>query len=81
LKGRLSPYELFYHLSFALRITHVGKEQQIANVRISTSLDKTNDSDKWLHPNMTMDKVQGTYGPIDELRCRNSKLIFDFSII
>jgi len=62
---------LFYHLSFALRVTHVGKEPQIANVRISSSSDKTNLNDKWLHPNMTMDKVQRIYGPIDELKYKN----------
>jgi hypothetical protein len=71
LKGRLSPYELFYHLSFALRITHVGKEQQIANVRISSSMDKTDGCDKWLHPNMTMDRVQKIHGPIEELKYKN----------
>lgn len=68
LKGRLSPYELFYHLSFALHVTYVGKEPQIANVRISSTSDKTNLTDKWLHPNMTMDRVQRIHGPIEELK-------------
>ncbi len=71
MKGRLSPDELFYHLSFALRITHVGKEQQIVNIRISSLSDKTNVSDKWLHPNMTIDKIQRIYGPIEELKYTN----------
>ncbi|CAF0874579.1 unnamed protein product [Rotaria sp. Silwood1] len=68
LKGRLSSCELFYRLSFALRVTHVGKEQEIANLRITSSSDKTNVTDKWLHPNMTMDKVQRLYGPIEDLK-------------
>ncbi len=71
MKGRLSPYELFYHLSFALRITSISKELQIANVRISSSSDKTSVIDKWLHPNMTMDRVQRIYGPIEELKYKN----------
>ncbi len=68
LKGRLSPYELFYHLSFALRITYAGKESQNTNVRISSASDKASLIDKWLHPNMTMDKVQQIYGPIEDLK-------------
>ncbi|UJR35517.1 hypothetical protein I4U23_028271 [Adineta vaga] len=68
LKGRLSPHELLYQLSFALRITLVGKDQQTTNVRASSSSDKTNFVDKWLHPNMTMDKVQRIYGSIEELK-------------
>lgn len=68
MKGRLSSYELFYHLSFALRITYVGKEHQMANLRISSSSDKASITDKWLHPNMTMEKVQQVYGPIEELK-------------
>ncbi|UJR10425.1 hypothetical protein I4U23_014629 [Adineta vaga] len=65
LKGRLSPYELFYHLSFALRITRVGKEQQ--NNLFVIPL-KSHIVDKWLHPNMTMEKVQESSGPVDELK-------------
>jgi hypothetical protein len=68
LKGRLSPYELYYHSSFALRVTYVGKDQHITNVRISSASDKANIADKWLHPNMTMDKVQRIYGSIEELK-------------
>ncbi|CAF3412242.1 unnamed protein product [Rotaria socialis] len=68
LKGRLSSYELFYHLSFALRVIYVGKEHQIANLRISSSSEKANLTDKWLHSNMTMEKVQRIYGPIEELK-------------
>ncbi len=77
MKGRLSPYELFYHLSFALRVTYVGKESQIANVRISSSSDKTNLIDKWLHTNMTMEQLERTYGPIEELKYKNSIHYFD----
>jgi hypothetical protein len=76
LKGRLSPYELFYHLSFALRVTFVGKEPHITNVRISSTSDKTNLVDKWLHPNMTMDKVQQICGTIEELKYRNESNFF-----
>ncbi|CAF1242738.1 unnamed protein product [Adineta steineri] len=68
LKGRLSPNELIFHLSYALRVTYIGKEQTITNVRISSSSDKTILSDKWLHSNMTMEKVHRIYGPIDELK-------------
>ncbi|CAF1657909.1 unnamed protein product, partial [Adineta ricciae] len=68
LKGRLSPNELIYHSSFALRVTFIGKDLQISNVRASSSSDKTNVSEKWLHPNMTMDKVQRIHGPIEELK-------------
>ncbi|CAF3013938.1 unnamed protein product [Rotaria socialis] len=64
LKGRLSPYELFYASSFALRIKHVGTEQQI----VFSSFNKNNVVNKWLHPNMTMEKVQIFYGPPDELK-------------
>ncbi len=68
MKGRLSSHELLYHFSFALRVTHIGKEQQTSNVRISSSSDKTHLTDKWLHSNMTMDKVRRIYGPIEELK-------------
>jgi hypothetical protein len=63
LKGRLSPYELLYHLSFALRVTHVGKDPSV-----STS---THATDQWLHPTMTMDRVRNSCGPIDELKYAN----------
>jgi hypothetical protein len=71
LKGRLSPYEVFYHLSFALRVTYSGKESHTTNTRISSTSDKTNLIDKWLHPNMTMDKVQQIYGAIEDLKYQN----------
>ncbi|CAF0942586.1 unnamed protein product [Adineta ricciae] len=65
LKGRLSPYELFYHLSFALRITYVGKEQ---HNHLPIIITNNHIVDKWLHPSMTMEKVQGSYGPTEELK-------------
>ncbi|CAF1009679.1 unnamed protein product [Adineta ricciae] len=65
LKGRLSPYELFYHLSFALRITYVGKEQ---HNHLPILITNNHIVDKWLHPNMTMEKVQDSYGPTEELK-------------
>jgi hypothetical protein len=80
LKGRLSSYELFYHLSFALRVTYVGKESYITNVRISSTSDKTNLIDKWLHPDMTMDKVQRIYGAIEELKYYQKKINLIFHI-
>lgn len=46
----------------------MGKEP---NVRISSTSDKTNLTEKWLHPNMTMEKVQQTHGPIEELKYEN----------
>ncbi|CAF3742200.1 unnamed protein product [Adineta steineri] len=64
LKGRLSPYELFYHLSFAIRVTHVGKDQQI---RLPSS-NTNHIVNKWLHSNMTMEKVQALYGSAEELK-------------
>lgn len=68
LKGRLSPYELFYHLSFAIRVMYVGKGTQVTHVRISSTSDKNNYVEKWLHTNMTMDKVEQIYGAIEELK-------------
>ena len=61
LKGRLSPYELLYHVSFALRVTPVAKES-------SVSTTTTNAAEQWLHPTMTMDRVRISYGSIDELK-------------
>ncbi|CAF4379614.1 unnamed protein product, partial [Rotaria magnacalcarata] len=53
----------FYASSFALRVKHLGTEQQI----VFSSFNKNNVVNKWLHPNMTMEKVQIFYGPPDEL--------------
>lgn len=64
LKGRLSPYELFYHLSFALRVTHVSNEQ----LNHVPAVGKSHIVNKWLHPNVTMEKVQDLYGPATDLR-------------
>ncbi|CAF4235878.1 unnamed protein product, partial [Rotaria sp. Silwood2] len=64
LKGRLAPYDLVYSLSFALRVTYIGQEQQT----ILSSINKNNIVNKWLHPNMTMEKVQMFYGIADELK-------------
>ncbi|CAF4114601.1 unnamed protein product, partial [Rotaria sp. Silwood2] len=64
LKGRLAPYDLVYSLSFALRVTYIGQEQQT----VLSSINKNNIVNKWLHPNMTMEKVQMFYGIADELK-------------
>ncbi|CAF1063895.1 unnamed protein product [Rotaria sordida] len=64
LKGRLSSCDLVYFLSFALRVTYVGQEQQI----VLSSLNKNNIVNKWVHSNMTMEKVQILYGIADELK-------------
>lgn len=71
LKGRLSPYELFYHLSFAVHITLADNETQLSHVRPSSSSDKINGHGKWLHPNMTMEKVRQLHGPIEQLKYEN----------
>lgn len=81
LKGRLSPYELFYHQSFAIRVTYVGKGTQVTHVRISSTSDKTNYVEKWLHSSMTMDKVEQIYGTIEELKYENSDPSFVFNIV
>lgn len=64
MKGRVSPYELFYSLSFALRISYNGKDHEI----VSSALNKNSIVNKWLHPDLTMEKVQASYGSIDELK-------------
>ena len=81
LKGRLSPYELFYHLSFAIRVIYVGKGTQATHVRISSTSDKTSYVEKWLHSKMTMDKVEQIYGTIEELKYENSNQSFVFTIV
>lgn len=57
LKGRLSPQELPYHLSYALRI-----------VLTKSVVSKNKFEEKWLHPRMTMEQIQQSYGPIDDLK-------------
>ena len=44
------------------------KEEDMANLRIVSSCDKVTMTDKWLHPDMTMDTVQHVYGSIQELK-------------
>ncbi|CAF3391796.1 unnamed protein product [Rotaria sp. Silwood1] len=64
LKGRLASYDFVYSLSFALRVTYVGQEQQI----VLSSLNKNDIVNKWLHSSMTMEKVKVFYGNADELK-------------
>jgi hypothetical protein len=45
-------------------VTYVGKDQQL---KPSTS-NKNHIVNKWLHSNMTMEKVQIAYGPTEELK-------------
>ena len=68
LKGRLSPFELIYHFSFALRVAQNDKEISNNNLKQITSTDKTNLNDKWLHPAMTIEQVQNLHGTIDNLK-------------
>ncbi|CAF0758842.1 unnamed protein product [Didymodactylos carnosus] len=75
LKGpRLSQYDVFYRLSFALRISFVEKTvinkaaSPIVKLTTSTSPSVKTIDEKWLHPDMTMDKIQKTYGSVSELK-------------
>ncbi|CAF0748586.1 unnamed protein product [Didymodactylos carnosus] len=69
---RLSQYDLFYGLSFSLRISFLNTTNKAAShknaLRTSTSSSVKTIDEKWLHPDMTMNKIQKTYGPVNELK-------------
>ena len=77
LKGRLSPFELIYHFSFAIRVAQNDKEISNNNLKQITSTDKTNINDKWLHPAMTIEQVQNLHGTIEDLKycCQSNRFV------